>query len=141
MNTPSHPNHLRCRLLSHTSFKAFIVASPLGWLLHPLHIMSSRLPENAKNSDFEKGKQMSLIPFVPITEEESDPNSHRVSYKLTTGAVSAAVKGTGKWGELEENEAALQAATAEFVAANNRLETAEADLDDVDHDAEEQMDD
>lgn len=123
--------------------------------------MSSRLPENAKNSDFEKGKQMSPIPFVPITEEESDPNSHRVSYKLTTGvktslrswtgqgsnesfvihikAVSAAVKGTGKWGELEENEAALQAATAEFVAANDRLETAEADLDEVDPDDADQM--
>ena len=90
--------------------------------------MSSRLPEEAKNSDFEKGKQESPIPFVPIMEDtETDPNSHRVSFKLLTGtktsirswtglgsnesfvihikAVSAAVKGTGKWGELSKREA------------------------------------
>eukprot|EP00956_Cyclotella_meneghiniana_P040235 scaffold190299_cov26-Cyclotella_meneghiniana.AAC.1 len=58
--------------------------------------MSSRLPENAKNSDFEKGKQMSPIPFVPITEEESDPNSHRVSYKLTTGVKTCLRSWTGQ---------------------------------------------
>ena len=112
--------------------------------------MSSRLPDNAKNGDFEKGKQTSPIPFVPIADEESDPNSHRVSYKLKTGvktsirswtglgsnegfvihikSVDAAVRGTGKWGELEEAEAAMQAATAAFVAAKKAITAAEAEM-------------
>ena len=124
--------------------------------------MSSRLPEEAKNSDFEKGKQESPIPFVPIIEDtETDPNSHRVSFKLLTGtktsirswtglgsnesfvihikAVSAAVKGTGKWGELGEREATLQATTAVFVAASSRLDSAEADLEEVDDEETDQM--
>ena len=66
---------------------------------------------------------------MPIADKDSDPNSHRVSYKLKTGvktsirswtglgsndsfmihikSVDAAVRGTGKWGELKEAETAL----------------------------------
>ena len=130
-------------------------------MLHPLHVMSSRLPDNAKNGDFEKGKQTSPIPFVPIADEESDPNSHRVSYKLKTGvktsirswtglgsnesfvihikAVDAAVRGTGKWGELEEAEAALQAATTAFVAAKDAINSAEAELKEAADEDDEQL--
>eukprot|EP00956_Cyclotella_meneghiniana_P019715 scaffold34168_cov36-Cyclotella_meneghiniana.AAC.1 len=39
---------------------------------------------------------MSPIPFVPITEEESDPNSHRVSYKLLTGTKTCLCSWTGQ---------------------------------------------
>ena len=94
--------------------------------------MSSRLPENAKNTDFEKGKQISPVPFVPVAVETSDPNSHRISYKLNTGvktsiqpwtgqgsneallihikAVMSAIEGTGRWGELLTAEETVSSA-------------------------------